>query len=105
MDNEPSVVRPEGRLDMARAAAFKAEVQALVEAGSTKLVLDLGDVTFIDSTGLGAVVGGLKLARGAGGDLRIACLPPQAEAVLKLSSLSNVLPVYRSVEDALADFN
>ena len=59
----------------------------------------------MDSSGLGAIVVGLKLARGAGGDLRLSRLTPQAVAVLELTSLSQVLPVYPTVEDALADFN
>ena len=65
----------------------------------------MADVNFVDSSGLGAIVGGMKLARGAGGDLRISRPTPQTVAVLELTSLSHVLPVYPTVEDALADFN
>jgi len=71
-DGRVTVVSPSGRLDMAAAPAFREQVRALVTAGAARLVVDLGDVTFVDSSGLGAVIGGLRLARQAGGDLRIA---------------------------------
>jgi anti-sigma B factor antagonist len=98
------VMHPEGRLDMAHAGAFREEVQKLLQTGPTRLVLDLGQVSFIDSSGLAALIRGLGLAREAGGDLRIACPTAQASAVLELSTLNQVLPVYSTVEEALADF-
>jgi anti-sigma B factor antagonist len=61
-------------------------------------------VNFIDSSGLGALISGLKSARQAGGDLRIANPGEQARVVLKLTTLDRVLRPYDSVEDALADF-
>jgi anti-sigma B factor antagonist len=56
---------------------------------------------FIDSSGLGAVIGGLKTARQAGGDLRIASLTPQVASVLQLTNLDRVLRPYDSVAGAL----
>jgi anti-anti-sigma factor len=100
----PRVMRPKGRLDMARAAAFHEDMRNLMVEGSTRLVVDLGEVSFIDCSGLGAIIGGRKLAQGAGGDLRIARPSPQVKAVLELTSINHVLPAYASVEGALADF-
>src|SRR2546423_14352786 len=88
------VMHPEGRLDMAHAGAFREELQKLLQAGPSRLVVDLADVSFIDSTGLAAIIRGLGLAREAGGDLRIARPAAQASAVLELSTLSQVLPIY-----------
>lgn len=76
-----------------------------MDAGWTKLVVDLANVSSIDSAGIGALISGLKRSREAGGDLRIACATPQPRLVLRLTSLTNVLPVYSTVEDALAEFN
>ena len=72
--------------------------------GQHRLVVDLGQVSFIDSSGLGALISGLKSARQAGGDLRIANPGEQARVVLKLTRLDRVLHPYDSVEDALANF-
>jgi anti-anti-sigma factor len=99
-----TVVSPKGRLDMSSAPAFRSQVRQLVESGSTHLVVDLHDVSFVDSSGLGAVIGGLKVARQAGGDLRIARPNQQVQLVLDLTSLNQVLRPYGSLEEALAGF-
>lgn len=104
VDGEARVMRPEGRLDMASAPSFRYHVRQLMDVGAAKVVLDLSQVSFIDSSGLGAIISGLKLARQAGGDLRIACANQQVKVVLELTSLNQVLQPYATVEDALADF-
>jgi anti-sigma B factor antagonist len=96
-----TVLAPRGRLDMASAPAFREQVKQLVESGTTRLVVDLGDVSFVDSSGLGAVIGGLKLARHAGGDLRVARANQQVLLVLDLTSLNRVLRPYGSLEEAM----
>jgi anti-anti-sigma factor len=98
------VVRPEGRLDMASAPALRHQMRQLMDSGVAKLVLDLSGVSFVDSSGLGAIISGLKLARQAGGDLRIACANQQVLVVLDLTSLNQVLQPYPTVEAALTDF-
>ena len=70
-------------------------------AGKARLVVDLHAVDFIDSSGLGALIGGLKPARQQGGDLRIAAAGDQVRAVLKLTNLDRILSPYATVEEAL----
>jgi anti-sigma B factor antagonist len=65
---------------------------------------DLGAVPFVDSSGLGALIGGLKAARLAGGDLRLARPAEQAAMILELTNLSRVLRAHATVEEALAGF-
>jgi len=98
------IVAPRGRLDMASAPEFRESVKQLVEAGSSHLVVDLYEVSFVDSSGLGSIVGGLKAARNAGGDLRIARANQQVLLVLDLTSLNRVLEPYATVEEAAAGF-
>jgi anti-sigma B factor antagonist len=104
-DPEARVMHPEGRIDAAAAPAFGEHVRQLLHAGWTKLIIDLDGVSFVDSSGLGAMIVGLKLARRAGGDLRIVSPPQQFKKLLQVTSLGRVLPVYPSIEDALSDFN
>ena len=104
-DGGRQVVRPEGRLDAGTAGAFRAEVRDLLDAGSRRLVVDMGGVSFLDSAGIVGIISSVKLVRKAGGDLRIARPSPQANMVLELTSLNKVLPVYSSLEDALAGFD
>jgi anti-sigma B factor antagonist len=101
-DNGATVVRPHGRLNMVTAASLKEVVTDAVAEGSISFVIDLSAVEFMDSSGLGALVSGLKTARRAGGDLRIASATEQVGMVLKLTNLDRVLTMYDSVADALA---
>ncbi|MBX9920794.1 MAG: STAS domain-containing protein, partial [Mycolicibacterium frederiksbergense] len=56
------VVTPAGRLNMVAAPTLRKELHAIVESGQTRLVVDLSEVDFIDSSGLGALISGLKVA-------------------------------------------
>jgi anti-anti-sigma factor len=98
------VLRPEGRLDLATAGELKECVATTVSGSQARLVIDLADVPFIDSSGLGALISGLKSARLAGGDLRIANPSEQAKLILQLTALERVMRPYSSLEEALADF-
>jgi anti-sigma B factor antagonist len=96
------VVSPVGRLNMVAAPQLRAMVAASVTTGDPRVVVDMAGVDFIDSSGLGALVAGLKAARQEGGDLRIARLTPQVLTVLQLTNLDRVLRPYASVDEAFA---
>ena len=100
---EVAVVRVAGRLGMTAAGELKATVDREVAAGHVLVVVDLGATTFLDSSGLGALVGGLRSARAAGGDLRIAGAGEQVRTVLELTTMDRVLRPYATVEDAARD--
>lgn len=98
-----TVIRPEGRLNMVAAPSLRRELHDLVGAGNTRLVVDLAGTDFIDSSGLGALISGLKVARQAGGDLRIAAPTSQVETVLTLTNLNRVLKSHESADAAFDD--
>ena|SRR5438445_10293782 len=95
---------PAGRLDNISAAAFREEVRQLVESGGKYLVVDLREVSFVDTIGLATLLAGKKLARIAGGDLHIACPGAQVVLALNLSSLDRILRPHSSIKEALAAF-
>jgi anti-anti-sigma factor len=99
-----SVIRLDGRLDMLTAAQVKTHLAEEPAAGRSRLVVDMAGVEFIDSSGLGALISGLKAARLAGGDMRIANAREQARTVLELTRLDRVLRLYDSVDEALTDY-
>lgn len=94
------VLRPTGRLNMVIAPDFRKELHDLVASGEQRVVVDLSAVEFIDSSGLGALISGLKAARLAGGDLRIAAPNAQVLSVLELTNLNRVLLAYDSPDRA-----
>jgi anti-sigma B factor antagonist len=94
------VLAPEGKFNLVAAPPIKARIDDLVAGGKARLVVDLHAVDFIDSSGLGALIGGLKSARQQGGDLRIAAAGNQVRAVLKLTNLDRILSPYETVEEA-----
>lgn len=95
-----AVLAADGRINLVTAPELRREVESVIGEGHTRVVLDLGAVEFIDSSGLGALVGGLKTARTAGGDLRLAAATEQVVSVLRLTNLDRILRVYPSPGDA-----
>ena len=95
-----TVLACEGRLTMTTAARLRGAVDAAVAGGTPRVVVDLSGTSFVDSSGLGALVGGLRAARTAGGDLRIAGPGEQVASVLALTNLDQVLTPHPGVEAA-----
>lgn len=97
------VVRPQGRLNMSSARRLKEVLDDLVASGTARIVVDMGDTTFLDSSGLGALIAGLKAARQAGGDLRVARPTEAVRTVFGLTNLDRVLKPRDTVEGAFDD--
>lgn len=106
-DNGATVVRPAGeRLDIEVAADFRAMLLSLIEQGHRRLVIDLQDVSFIDSSGLGALVSALKTLKRSdnGGDVRLARLQAPVVSLLEIIRLNRVFTTYPSVDQAVQSF-
>jgi anti-sigma B factor antagonist len=95
-----AVVVPNGRLNMVAARQMKELLALLVGEGSVRIVVDLERTTFLDSSGLGALIGGLKSARQAGGDLRIARPTAEVMTVFQLTNMDKVLRPRDDVDSA-----
>lgn len=100
-DDGVSVIRFGGRLDITSAADAKRLFAETVQQGSTRLVVDLEGLQFIDSSGLSALVSGLRTSRQAGGDLRIAAAGEQPATIFSLTSLDQVFRLYPDVAEAV----
>lgn len=99
-DTGMAVVTPQGRLTMVSARRFKELLTELVATGHPRIVVDLAETTFLDSSGLGALIAGLKSARQASGDLRIARPTAAVVTVLELTNMDKVLRARDDVERA-----
>ncbi len=96
-----TVVEIEGRFDAVSAPPIKAELHRLIDAGSIRLVLNLAQMDFIDSAGLGVLVSCLRRTAAQGGDLRLAEVPPFCRSIFELTRLTRVFNVTESAEHAI----
>lgn len=97
-----AVLQVRGSLNAATAPLARARIDELVAQGRVEIVFDLGQVTFLDSSGLAALVSGMKAARERGGFLRLVGLNEQVAEVLRRTMLDHVFEIHPSVEAALA---
>jgi len=91
--------RPAGELDAYTVAQFR---EALTELAEESYVLvDLSDVPFMDSAGLGALIGGIRRARENDGDVAVACNRPALTRLLHTTGFDRIVPVRETVEEAV----
>jgi anti-sigma B factor antagonist len=86
-----------GRIDAAAAIAFKDAMRAAVADGPARVVLDLSHVTFVDSSGLGAIVAAMKHLE-AGRRLDLAGLTPDVAKVFRLTRMDTIFTIHRNLE-------
>jgi len=93
-----TLCRPVGELDAYTVGAFR---EALAELAAVKrLLIDLSDVPFMDSSGLGALIGGIRRAREADGEVTVACSRPTLTRLLHTTGFDRIVAVTETVEAA-----
>jgi anti-anti-sigma factor len=93
------VLQPSGILDGTKAGQFRQEITKLVESNVNIVLIDFQDVTFMDSSGLGALVLALKTVRAAGGKLFICSVNEQIKMLFELTSMDRVFEIFPTRED------
>jgi anti-sigma B factor antagonist len=96
------VIKLQGEVDLYAAPELKDHVNRAIESGKTKLVLDLSEATFIDSTTLGILVSGMKRLRPRGGMLAVLCPDPTMARIFDITGLNRMFSVHDTLEGALA---
>ncbi|HEY2795312.1 MAG TPA: STAS domain-containing protein, partial [Micromonosporaceae bacterium] len=91
-----------GEIDVYTAPSLRSKIIALVEAGTKVLIVDLSHVEFLDSTGLGVLVGAQKRLRGVGGELGLVCDQERLLKIFRITGLDRVFSIYNSIESASA---
>ena len=95
-----TICRPVGELDALTVSQFR---QALAELASNhRLLIDMSGVPFVDSAGLGALIGGIRRARELGGDVAVACSRPTLTRLLRTTGFDRIVTVVETVEEAAA---
>jgi anti-sigma B factor antagonist len=101
-DSRPpfTVLAVKGEIDVYSAPRLRERLVELVNEGHRRIVVDLEGVDFLDSTGLGVLVGGLKRLRTHGGDLSLVCTQPRILKVFEITGLTTVFSIATSVDEA-----
>lgn len=95
-----TICRPVGELDAFTVSQFR---QALAEMASSKrLLIDMSGVPFVDSAGLGALIGGIRRARELGGDVAVSCNRPTLVRLLRTTGFDRIVTVTETVDEAIA---
>jgi anti-sigma B factor antagonist len=102
VDAETQVIELAGEIDLYTAPEFKERMVELIEDGKKRIVVDLSEATFIDSTTLGVLVGGVKRLRPAGGSLALVCTDQNITKIFEITGLDRVFPIHASRSEALA---
>jgi len=100
LDKDITLVQLSGRLDARTSPLVRSTLQNLLENEQLKIVVDLQEVPFIDSSGLAALVSGLRMARAKGGNVALSGAQSQAQIVFRLTMLDRVFPIHPTFEEA-----
>jgi len=90
-----------GEVDAYTSARFREAMVDLIETGAAHLIISMMKVEYIDSSGLGALVGGLKRSTERGGRIVIVCDNPQIRKVFEITGLEKVFPLYDAEDEAV----
>lgn len=102
-DDGYTICRPVGELDAFTVSQFR---QALAElASGPRLVIDMSGVPFVDSAGLGALIGGIRRARELGGDVVVVCNRPSLVRTLRTTGFDRIVAMTDTVEEAKEAFS
>jgi anti-anti-sigma factor len=101
MSNQVKVIEPSGRLDVTTAADFRRQVNDIASTANPPkyLLVDLKEITFMDSSGLGALVSALKSIRNTNGDMVICCPNDQVQMLFELTSMTKIFKIYLTVNE------
>ncbi len=98
------ILKLAGRLDAAAVKALKENVNSLLKKDIKHIVLDMSDIDFVDSSGLGSLVSCLRIVNKESGDIRLSSLQDQIRALLELTRLHRVFQVFDDCESAIDSF-
>ena len=88
----------------ADASKVNDKLHELAENGDTKIVADLSQVNWMNSSGLGILISAITTIRNAGGELKVAAATEKIKNLLTITKLTNVIKLYNTVDEAIADF-
>jgi anti-sigma B factor antagonist len=102
VDDGTYVIALSGEVDLYTAPEFKAQLLEVIGEGGKEVVVDFSNTTFIDSTTLGVLVGGVKRLRTQDGRLSLVCSDRNITKIFEITGLDRVFTIYPTRDEALA---
>ncbi|MGA8988341.1 STAS domain-containing protein [Aeromicrobium sp.] len=99
-EDDFQIIEVGGEIDVYTAPKLREAIAASIDAGHTRLVIDVRKVDFLDSTGLGVLVGALKRVRADGGSLDIVCTQERILKIFEITGLDKVFGLHTTIEQA-----
>lgn len=98
-----TVISPEGNiLGGPEASALNDELHKLIDQGKDKVVIDLSNVSLMNSSGLGLLIGAFTTMKNAGGMLKLAGANDKVQGLIEISKLTSIFPSHHTVDDAVS---
>jgi len=101
-EGERTIIEVGGEIDVYTAPRLRDRITELVSDGNYNLVIDMEKVDFLDSTGLGVLVGGLKKVRAHEGSMRLICNQERLLKIFRITGLAKVFAIHSTRAEALA---
>jgi anti-sigma B factor antagonist len=101
LDGERQVIAVRGEIDLFTAPEMKAALSEAIESGHSRIVVDLTDTTFLDSTALGVLIGAIKRLRSRDGRLTIVNVDDSIAKTFEITGLDQIFPISSTREDAI----
>jgi anti-sigma B factor antagonist len=105
VDDTTHVISLAGEVDLYTAPDFKQQLLEVIGGGSKNVVVDFTNATFIDSTTLGVLVGGVKRLRTNDGQLSLVCSDRNITKIFEITGLDRVFPIHATRDEALAQLD
>jgi anti-sigma B factor antagonist len=105
IDETTHVISLAGEVDLYTAPDFKQQLLEVIGSGSKNVVVDFTNATFIDSTTLGVLVGGVKRLRTNDGQLSLVCSDRNITKIFEITGLDRVFPIHATRDEALAQLD
>jgi anti-sigma B factor antagonist len=87
------------------ASEFNNSIKRLLDENKKNIVIDFGNISYVNSTGLGIILRGYKAVKNAGGDIKMASLNEQMNNLLEITKLNTIIDFYNNADTALSNFN
>jgi anti-anti-sigma factor len=99
-ENDFSIVRVEGRVDISTAKVFEAQMNALIEAGCIEMIVDCSDLVYISSSGLKVLIALQRQLASSQGKITLCSLQPGIAKIFEISGFGSIFPIFTDTETA-----